>query len=74
MIGVTIARVDIGYFLDLTAVPKNLSRPDICMLNQKLPRELMLETLNGVVKAFVMKVKVLPVQLSRKLAWPIWYA
>lgn len=60
------AMVDGGYFLDLTAVPKNLIMPDPRLANLKFLRELVLEVLNGVVKAFVVKLKGLPAKEKRR--------
>ena len=66
MVGVTIAKVDGGFFLDLTAFPNPLDNPDIRMTNYAFVRDHACETLNGIVKCFVTKIKALPIKDKRR--------
>lgn len=58
--GVNIAIIDGGYFVDLIAIPCNLSNPDLHMARSSFVREKTLEVLNEIMWLFKRKLFELP--------------
>ncbi|TNN22299.1 hypothetical protein EYF80_067587 [Liparis tanakae] len=57
MLGVTIAHVGDGYFLDLSLLPKDIKNPDSRLANQSWVKEASLRHIQNIQKGFVAKIQ-----------------